>query len=721
MYPPPHNNAPEEYQFSKDNSIDIWRYLHIFFIHKWLFIGVFLLTILLVFAYYMTNQNEEIYTSTEEMFYVKFGGGSGGFTQTNSRIISISSGSDNSKFDKNFWLSVMRSREALKLTIENSQLPLNSQSEKWGLQVNIKQEEDSKSLSSFGEAPVFLVSVFSTNKKHVPVLANAFVKSMNELLTKYHVENSKKTVNFIKTQLNENNKKLKKIDRKIMEQQSSNPYLERDINEMVADIESFRTDLQNAHIELASTKAGKAKTESELTSLDGTITSESSFSEPLKVQLMNLHVDLARAKTRNTDDHPNVIAIKDNIRQIKQMLNDSIEQRMEIRSEAIDPVKQQLKQRFLEQTIREISLEARIESLKAVIDDIESKVRPDTMNTNHQQLARNREMILNTINHLNAKLINIQSEAQGGKNRFTIIDEPQVPVEPEKDDNLMMIAVALLLGLVTGGGSIILYDYIDNRIMLIQDYERFYNYPVIGTVPFIKQETFESIVNKMKNNLDWRQDEFATITVNVLQSLKNSSSNTIALCSPVRSEGKSSTTIKLARYLSENNRKVLMIDFDLFDPGMTRELNSKNPGLTEYLMGEINKDEMVQQTEVKNMFYVASGKINADKDIIDYDNNKIKEFLTWASENYDIVVIDTPAVLFIPDITFLLDHVGAIIPVIRLKYTSRRSFDSMLTLMKQHNRKKIIGTIVRNMQYFKMGKYSYYRYYTGYKYKGYYE
>lgn len=718
MYPP-HQSIQEEHHFSNDNQIDIWRYLHIFFIHKWLFIGVFLLTVLLVFAYYMTNQEEEIYSSTEEMFYVKFGEGPS-YTQISDRRISLNPSSEGAKFDKNFWLSVMRSREAMQLTIENSQLPLNSESEKWGLQVNIKKDED-PDMSNFGEAPVFLISVFSTNKKHVPVLANAFVESMNELLTKYHVENSKKTVNFIQKQLGEKNNKLKKIDRKIMEQQSANPFLERDIDEMVADIETFRTNLQNAQIDLASTKAGKAKTESELNTLDGTITSESSFSEPLKVQLMNLHVDLARSRTRSTDNHPSVLAIKDNINQIKQMLNDSIEQRMEIRSEAIDPVEQQLKQRYLEQTIHEISLEARIESLKAVIDDIEGKVRPDTMNTNHQQLARNREVILNTINHLNAKLINIQSESQGGRNRFTIIDEPQVPVEPETDDNLMMIAVALLLGLVTGGGSVIIYDYLDNRIMLIQDYERFFDYPVIGTVPFIKQETFKSIVNKMKNNLDWRQDEFATITVNVLQSLKNSTANTIALCSPVRSEGKSSTTIKLARYLSENNRKVLMVDFDLFDPGMTREININNPGITEYLLGEINKEDMVQKTEVTNLYYVASGKINADKDIIDYDNTKIKEFLNWASENYDVVVIDTPAVLFIPDIAFLLEHVGAIIPIIRLKYTSRRSFDSMLTLMKHHNRKKIIGTIVRNMQYFKMGKYSYYRYYTGYKYKGYYE
>ncbi|MFO8054411.1 MAG: AAA family ATPase [Bacteroidales bacterium] len=716
------NPAPskkEAHHFSNDSSVDIWRYLHIFFIHKWLFIGVFLLTILLVFVYHITTQKEEVYSSTEEMFYVSFGSSSG-FTQTNNRIISISSGSGNSKFDKNFWLSVMRSQEAMRLTIENAQLPISSDSEKWGIQVTIKQEEDSKSRSSLGEAPVFLISVFSTNKNHVPVLANAFVKSMNELLTKYHVENSKQTVSFIENQLKDKNNKLQKIDRKIMEQQSSNPFLERDINEMVTDIESFRTDLQNARIELASTKAGKSRTERELDNLDETITSESSFSEPLKVQLMNLHVDLARAKTRITEAHPNVMAIKDNISQIKQMLNDSIEQRMEIRSEATDPVRQQIKQRYLEQTIREISLEARIESLEAVIDDIESKVKPDTMNTNHQQLARNREMILNTINQLNAKLINIQSEAQGGKHRFIIIDEPRVPTLPEKDNTLMMIAVALLLGLVTGGGSVILYDLIDNRIMLIQDYEQFYNFPVIGTVPFIKNETFESIVNKMKNNLDWRKDEFATITVNVLQALKNKSSNTIALCSPMRSEGKSSTTIKLARYLSENHKKVLMVDFDLFDPGMTRELNSHNPGIKEYLIGEINKEDMVQETKVPNMFYISSGSIDTTKDIIDYDNNKIKEFLTWASENFDIVVIDTPAVLFIPDITFLLDHVGAIIPVIRLKYTSRRSFDNMLTLMKQHNRKKIIGTIIRNMQYFKFGKYSYYRYYTGYKYNGYY-
>ena len=54
---------------------------------------------------------------------------------------------------------------------------------------------------------------------------------------------------------------------------------------------------------------------------------------------MNLEVDLARALTKNKENHPAVKQIKDNIQQIKVMLKDSLEQRLEIKSLIQNPLK----------------------------------------------------------------------------------------------------------------------------------------------------------------------------------------------------------------------------------------------------------------------------------------------------------------------------------------------------------------------------------------------
>ncbi len=708
------NDQPAQKPYVDDSSnLDIQRYLQILYVHRWLFIIVFFLAALLTILYFKLNEKSEVYSSTVEVFYVRF---SDEIHYTINTPYSIGPSISHSNFDRNFWLSVMRSQEAMRLTIENSKLPLGNTDEFWNISVNIKPPEGEKNIGDLGQAPVFLLTVNSTNARHVPVLIEAYINSINELLKKYQIDNSKNLVKFISTQLHDNNQQLNDIDRKIIDRHSTNPFLARDIENIVQDIESFRTSLLDARIQLASVSAARAKAENELGTLDGTIISESAFSEPLKVQLMNLHVDLARARTRNTENHPNVMAIRDNINQINQMLRDSVEQQMEIRSEAIDPIKQQLTIKYLDQIISEISLQAKIASLEEVIADLESKVQPDTTNTNHQQLTRNREMVIMTINQLNARLIETQSQAYGGLQRFMTIDKPGDPVAADTKSLLMIIAIAFFAGLFSGTGAVVIYDLIDNRIMLARDYERFYMYPVIGAVRFFKDESFKTLVEKMKNNLNWRQDEFATISVNIIQTLKHSQGKTIALISPVRSEGKSSTVLKLVRYLSENNKKVLMVDFDLFDPGMTRELEASEPGVSNYLKGTSSPEELVRKSKVNNMHYIPSGKINSESDIVDYGNDRIKELLSWAADRYDVVIIDTPAVLYIPDVVFLLDHVDFIIPVVRLKFTNRRSLDSMLKLIKKENRSKITGTIVRNIQYFPLDRYSYYKYYPGYHY-----
>jgi uncharacterized protein YydD (DUF2326 family) len=130
-------------------------------------------------------------------------------------------------------------------------------------------------------------------------------------------------------------------------------------------------DLMKAQIALSTLKASRQRTESALKNLDGTIVNESAFTEPVKVQLMNLEVDLARALTKNREDHPSVKAIRSNIKQLNVMLRDSLENRMQIKSLMENPLKTQLMSKLMELQIAEVSEETHVASLERVIGDLE--------------------------------------------------------------------------------------------------------------------------------------------------------------------------------------------------------------------------------------------------------------------------------------------------------------------------------------------------------------
>jgi capsular exopolysaccharide synthesis family protein len=696
------SSANQAYASSRENfsgqedELDLKRLFQIFLIHKWKFFIILSLVVLLSYLYYL--RQPVIYKSEFEIFY-------------NQSIPGYSSNTslpaNTSAFDKNYWLSLMKSDEIARLTVQNSGLSLSVDEIRGLISVEIKSSREINT-------PIFLLTITSKRNEHIPVILVAYVKSLNDLLLKSEIGNSQKMVDFLNSQLAEHYEKLQNIDKEILYNQS-NPYLIRDITTLSANLESYRTSLLNTQIDLTSITSSRKRAESELKKLSGTIVNESAFSEPLKVQLMNLQVDLARALTRNKDSHPSVIAIRDNINQITHMLHDSIEQKLEIKNLITNPIKSELMSKLLDFKIKEISLEAREKSLLKVIAELESQMLPDTSDFNQQQLTRNRELLVLTISELNSNLIGIQSASQGSLDRFVIIDDPQVPLSPTNKALTYFLLLGFFAGAVLAAGAVFVYDLLDNRIMLVSDFSKFYNIPILGCLPHSKN--LEKSYMELANNKDSyrRKSETAEIILSLKELLKNSDKKIVSISSPVRKEGKSIVSLQLAMDLAAKNLNVLLVDMDFYAPKLTSRLNLKEHiNLRDYLTGNATEEQVVASTGINRLSFVSAGLIK-DNSEANYENPGYFKFLSWAKANYDIVLLDTPALLFVPDMISFLEHVDAILLVARLSHTTRISFDKMLSLLSfvQH---KIHGVIINDLQKTMLNHYGEYYYYYTYEY-----
>ncbi|MFZ4726652.1 MAG: hypothetical protein ACOYMD_14555, partial [Paludibacter sp.] len=440
------------------------RFYRIALIHKWLFLSVFIVVIVLVLLYAI--QQPKVYQSNYEVFY----------NETMREYMSM----DNapvvkSDFDKNYWLSAMKSNEVMNTTLKNSGLSYSTSQLKSMLFVGIidKRKED--------RIPVYLVSISSKFNEHIPILIRSYVKSLNELLLQNQINNSERLIVYLGSQINQNNQKLNQIDIQVRRSGAGNGTEIIDFDKISTTLDKFRADLLNARVNLSSITSARKSTEDALKNLDGTIVNESAFSEPLKVQLMNLEVDLARSLTRNKEDHPEVKQLRQNISQISNMIRDTLQQRMEIRSLIQNPLKAQLMSKLMEYKIQEVSEDTKVKSLEQIITELESKTLPGSINEAQQQTLRNREMVSLTIKQLNDKLIETQSTSQGSLSRFVFVDDPSSIFIANKG-LLFYLILALLLGLVIAAFIVFVYDLLDDRIMLVEDYEHFYPAPLVGIV-----------------------------------------------------------------------------------------------------------------------------------------------------------------------------------------------------------------------------------------------
>lgn len=681
---------------AQEGSFDIMRYLQILYIHKFKFLIVAGVVFLIALIYALNQP--KYYSAEYEVFYNE---------SIKNFVIESNVPVIKSDFDKTFWLSTMKSDEMARLTLKNSGLPYNTAIIKRMFKVEMVDKKEQTT-------PIYKVTVTSKKNDIIPTLINAYIKSLNDILLRNQLNNSEKLVAFLSNQLSENNSKLGEIDQQMLMAGAANPAMVRDINKLSSDLESFRTDLLNTQINLSSAIASKKRTEEELRNLDGTIVNESAFSEPLKVQLMNLQVDLARALTKNKENHPAIKGIRDNIAQINDMLRDSIQQKLEIKSLVQNPLKGQLMSKLMELQITEISLQTRVLSLQQVIAEFESKMMPDTTDENQQQLMRNRELVFLTINLLNSKLIEAQSAAQGSLSRFVMIDEPTVPTSPASKSMMLLLLMGLVAGLFLGGAAVFVYDLLDNRILLVEDYEKFYSQPVLGTLLHKRrpEDYYETGTNSAMTYK--RRNELGEIIVNIKQAIKDPNKKLFSVCSPVRKEGKSMVSLQLAYALADKGLKVLLVDMDVYLPKLTQKMGMENlPGGINYIKGESKLDEIVHTTDHPRLFFTGVGNL-ADRSDFQYDDPRFVKYTKDVRKKFDIVIFDTPAVLFIPDIVTFMDLMDSVVIVARLGHTTRKSLDKLIKLTGR-DKHKIIGTIINDLKLNKLNKYSDY-YHYGYEY-----
>lgn len=220
-----------------------------------------------------------------------------------------------------------------------------------------------------------------------------------------------------------------------------------------------------------------------------------------------------------------------------------------------------------------------------------------------------------------------------------------------------------------------------------------------------KREAF----NSLRTNLNFCGDNVKVIVV--------------TSCTP--DEGKSTVLIELARSMAENDKKVLLIDADLRKSVLigryhvikeqTKDKEARIDGLTHYLAGKAKMEEVICNTNVENLDIIFAGRTTPSPTEL-LDNKYFDELITYARENYEAVLIDSPPLGSVIDTAIIAPKCDGAIIVVESKKCSYRFLQSVKKQLELTG-VRILGAVLNKVQVEK-GRY-YNRYYRGY-YKGYY-
>jgi len=150
----------------------------------------------------------------------------------------------------------------------------------------------------------------------------------------------------------------------------------------------------------------------------------------------------------------------------------------------------------------------------------------------------------------------------------------------------------------------------------------------------------------------------------------------ILVTSAVPFEGKTTTSVALARTLAMAGNRVVLVDFDLRKPSISERLDVEpNDSLLKYLSKELDFESLGkaygEERESGLSYLVGGGRAKVPTDAL-ISSPRAKKVFEVLREGFDYVIIDSAPVLPVVDTLYLTPYVDAVVMGVRFASTSQR-------------------------------------------------
>lgn len=202
-------------------------------------------------------------------------------------------------------------------------------------------------------------------------------------------------------------------------------------------------------------------------------------------------------------------------------------------------------------------------------------------------------------------------------------------------------------------------------------------------------------------------ESFRTLRANMQFCGKDNKVIVITSCDA--NEGKTSVSLMLAKSLADAGKKTIYVDCDLRKSVVSSKyVNAKGAhGMSEFLAGFAEKEEVVRETQIENLYMVLSGQC-CPNPVELMNRGEFSQFISELREAFDYVIVDTPPLGLVIDsaeIAKYCDSAILVISVGNVRYIHARKIKEQI----EKSGCKILGVVLNYVE--KKGE-KYYKQYT---------
>jgi capsular exopolysaccharide synthesis family protein len=258
------------------------------------------------------------------------------------------------------------------------------------------------------------------------------------------------------------------------------------------------------------------------------------------------------------------------------------------------------------------------------------------------------------------------------------------------------VALALILGLVMGCAIAFLLESMDQYIHTSFDIYQRLRLPCLGIIPYIRDR--EDVQISADNPGSRIAEIYAHLRNNIRYGVVQNPQQCLLIASALQHEGKSTVAMNLSVSYALEENSVLLIDADLrrgrHGNNEIVELGEEleESGLSDYLVGDATFREVIKATHVEGLDVMPSGRrIHNPARFV--GSERMKMLLEDAKANYDIVIVDSPAILPVVDTTTYSNVVSGVLLVVAAEEVNVERVRSALHRL-YHVNSPVIGAVL---------------------------
>jgi tyrosine-protein kinase Etk/Wzc len=342
--------------------------------------------------------------------------------------------------------------------------------------------------------------------------------------------------------------------------------------------------------------------------------------------------------------------------------------------------RRELSARFTDKHPSIQTLDTQISAWKGEIASVDSRIRKmPLLQQNTVQMQR--DIKVNTdlyVSLLNSSL-QMRLAKEGKVGNVRLLDDAIIPEEPVWPKRPLILALALLLGLMAGVAAAIARNSFFGGIRNPSEIEMHTGLSVYSSIPLSGAQRMidRSIESRapglhilaLQHSEDPAVESLRSLRTALQFAMLEAPNNRLLISGATPGVGKTFVSVNFAAITAASGKKVLLVDADLRKGRVNQFFSmSRSSGLSELIAGTLSLEKAIRPSVLPNLDVITTGVLppNPAELLL---SDSFSQLLEKLSPSYDLVIIDTAPVLVAADTASVAPLAGSLLLVARAEKT----------------------------------------------------